>query len=61
MITNRRKPTWWNASTGDEVHYKGEKAIITYIGRNMGEDTIIKLQLPTRKKAKQVRMKEVTW
>ena len=61
QLKTKAKPSWWTAVVGNEVIYKGEKATISYIGRNKGEDTIIKLIIATRKKAKQVRMKEVSW
>lgn len=55
------KISWWTATVGDRVMYKGELGTITYIGRNQGEDTIVKLILPSRVKAKQVRIRELSW
>lgn len=55
------RPSWWTLEAGMEVVYKGDKALCTSLGRNQGDETIVFIQIPTKNKAKRVRMKELSW
>ena len=63
MIMPKRsnKPSWWTIECGDEVRYKGELSYVTHIGNNKGDETLVKITLAGQAKAKQVRIKELTW
>jgi len=54
------KPTWWTLTIGDHVTYNGLSALVTSIGRNNGENTIVHIQIPTIAKSRKVRMKELS-
>ena len=62
-VKAKRKPskvTWWTISIGMSVTYKDQQVLVTYVGRNNGEQTIVHIQLPNVAKARRVRMKELS-
>ena len=54
--------TWWVLEIGNEVSFKGQKGyVVTSIGRNNGENTVVYITLPTVNKARRVRIKDLSW
>lgn len=54
--------TWWVLEIGNEVSFKGQKGcVVTSIGRNNGENTVVYITLPAVSKARRVRIKDLSW
>jgi len=61
VMAAKGTPSWWSLAVGDKVQFNAEWGTVSYIGRNQGSETIVRLHVPSQVKVKQARMRELSW